>query len=156
MTLALTKDFRRLLVKFNFWALHVCFITENNKNKYISYTYFSYFVQLMLFYCLNNSRIRHLLSGNIVPEQSNLLTRKYGLDRKMYAQEFVTQSYARPEILQTGRPRLHAAGRMKFLLAFCRKTERSTPSSAASFEVTSSYIDRRDQPRCASLPSPAQ
>lgn len=94
MTLAPNEDFWRRLFKFNFWALSDCFITEKSKKKFLLRTYFSYLVQITLFYCLNNSR-SPLLSNNIVPVHSKLLTRKRGLDRKFYAQELVTQTDVR-------------------------------------------------------------
>jgi hypothetical protein len=134
MTPAPNEYFWRGLFKFNFWALSVSFITENNKYKFLLCTHFSYLVQLMLFYCLHNSRIR--FSKNTVPVHSKLLTRKCGLDRKFYAQELVTQTSARPAIPQTGSPLHHAASRMKLLPTFCLKTKSSTP-----YRVKSRHID---------------
>lgn len=144
MTPAPNEDFWRRLVKFNFWAISVCFIIENNKRKSPLRTYFSYLVQLVLFHCLNNSRIRPLLSGSIVQVHSKLSTTKRGLERQFYAQESVTQTYVRPEILQTGRPRCTQPLASSYFLFSASR--RSGPRHHKQYRKRSSYIDRRVQP----------
>jgi len=105
---------------------------KNNTRKFILRTYFSYLVQLVLFYCFINLRIRSLLSKNIVPVHSKLLTRTW---QKILRSRSGNAHVCTSRNSANWVPTVHAASRTKLLPTFYLKTEGSMPSQAVSTAV---------------------